>query len=66
MLSGTVRRSSGGIRFAFVFPAGTPPVEGRGAGGKGGQASRPIRTGQVKPSRVLRLQPVNPVVFRGP
>ena len=33
--------------------------------GDGGEASRPIRNGRVRPSRALRLHPVNPVVFRG-
>ena len=35
-------------------------------GGRSGQASRPIRTGLLRPSRTLRTRPVNPVVSRGP
>ena len=33
---------------------------------KGGQASRLISTGQLKPSPVLHLLPIDPVVFRVP
>ncbi len=33
---------------------------------KGGQASRPISTGQLKSLPTLHIQPINPVVFRGP
>ena len=32
----------------------------------GGQATRPIRSSKVKSSRILRLCPVNPMVYRGP
>ena len=57
-------------------PCGGPFIRGRHrlaprggvapARGEGGQASRPIRTDRVRPSRALRLPPVNPVVSRGP
>ena len=53
--------------------AGTAPdpVAGRGPvpcrqGRSGGQASRLISTGRLKPSPVLHLLPIDPVVFRVP
>ena len=33
---------------------------------KWGQASRPISTGKLNPSRDLHLRPINLVVFEGP
>ena len=52
----------------MCFFRASPAAQCSRIGTRGGrwQASRPIRTGQVRPSRTLRLRPVDPVVFRGP
>ncbi len=54
-------------------PRKEPPPESSGRaratlrhGRNGGQASRQISTGQLKPSPVLHLLPIDPVVFRVP
>ena len=66
----TVRGLSGSVR--GVLPAVPPcpfPFPGCGrddAAEKGGQASRLISTGQLKPLPVLHFRPIDPVVYREP
>ena len=49
----------------FNAPRPAPALADVAAGGSG-QASRPIRTPRLSVSPRLRLEPVNPVVSRGP
>ena len=63
---GSTRHSVGRTEPHFHTAPLPRPGCARFGKGDGGEASRPIRNGRLRPSRAFDPRPVNPVVCRGP